>query len=104
MNRRSFLKFAGLAPIVPMVTIKALSKNPVVLVNHNTSGIDPNILMPDYRIAETMWNNDRSDPGDALIEGMRILDKTMLNKPRHYVISPRQWERLKDLGLIDEPP
>ncbi len=71
MNRRSFLKFCGIAPVVPALLTEPLNKNPVVLVNHNTPGIDPNILMPNFVIGEAM--EIQIDTVSDIIRAARII-------------------------------
>ncbi len=94
MNRRSFLKFAGLAPVVPALAGKLLAESTQV----NTTG------RPMFRALESgkrgdviaceMWDNDQSDPISDIIKACKAIKSHTGKFPPTYAISKENYERL----------
>lgn len=85
MTRRSFLKFCGIAPALPMMAVEVIS-NPCILVNHNTPGIDKNILMPNFIV--------QIDTTEDVIRAASIIMSHTGKFPPTYAISKENYERL----------
>lgn len=89
MNRRSFLKFAGLAPVVPMVAVEVLSSTPVVF--------DPNCLVGIARFASGRYAGTMEIQIDTVADIIRAAEIIKHNTgrfPPMYAISKENYERL----------
>lgn len=100
MNRRSFLKFCGIAPVAPKLASDLLTESTQInatgqlMFRALESGKKGDV------IACVAWDQDQSDPINDMETAMKILERTNRNNPRHYAVSPGEWKILKDLELI----
>ena len=99
MNRRTFLRFIGMAPVVPMVAVEVLSCPVETGERVNFPGTYIEGIIPPYSVGN--WTEcQENDPMSDMETAMKILERTNCNNPRHYVVSPGEWKILKDLELI----
>ncbi len=97
MNRRSFLKFAGLAPVVPMVAVEVLSSAPVVFDPNCLVGTTKFVSPGRFAATVTMWEESKTSPSEDIIETMKILEGMNCNKPRQLILSSGEWKKIKAL-------
>ena len=67
MNRRSFLKFCGIAPVVPMVAVEALGQSSPLIesaITKSETGVYSVHIKPagQDKWETRRWSDDQSDP------------------------------------------